>query len=451
MEQTLQPGYVIQDTYRLHSELGEGGMGQTFRAVNIPLGHDVAIKVLSNPLYGEKGKQLFLREAQLLRGISDPGVVRLETVLMGQSERLYIVMEYLTGKPLSYFLTNGARLAPDDVLKLGLRMARALKTIHDQGIVHRDIAPDNIMIVDDNIEQAKLIDFGVASNTIGQDKSIIGDSFVGKFDYSAPEQLGLFGGKISRKSDLYALALVLVRTMGIDVPGQGQGAGVIEYRRGDIELPSHLDPVVAGVLSKLLKADPQDRPEEAESLFRAALKGDAGAYAVAVSKAETATYFSSGFKISLFIGIAGAAIAAASSGFFVLMPKGSEATKLDIAQAPQTQVQSANQAPLPIPMPSSQELQEITNIRAKIAAGGEANLNDSLRALITLSRSPDMNASAKQAIYIMLAHLYDPKFHSTATSPFSKPNISAALRAYEAAQEQGANVTADLIRLREAQ
>ena len=273
MTNTLEPGYVIQDTYRLHSELGEGGMGQTFRAVNIPLGHDVAIKVLSNPSYGEKGKQLFLREAQLLRGISHPGVVRLETALMGQNKRMYIVMEYLTGKPLSYFLASGARLAPADVLKLGLRMASALKAVHDQGIVHRDIAPDNIMVVDDNIEKAKLIDFGVASNTIGEEKSIIGDSFVGKFNYSAPEQLGLFGGKISGKSDLYALALVLMRAMGIDVPGQDQGAGVIEYRRGDVELPSHVNLTVARVLHQLLKADPQDRPEEAESLFQAALKG----------------------------------------------------------------------------------------------------------------------------------------------------------------------------------
>ena len=454
MTHTLEPGYVIQDTYRLHSELGEGGMGQTFRAVNIPLGHDVAIKVLSNPSYGEKGKQLFLREAQLLRGISHPGVVRLETVLMGQNERLYIVMEYLTGKPLSYFLANGARLAPEDVLKLGLRMAGALKAVHDQGIVHRDIAPDNIMVVDDNIEKAKLIDFGVASNTIGQDKSIIGDSFVGKFNYSAPEQLGLFGGKISRKSDLYALALVLMRTMGVDIPGQDQGAGVIEYRRGDIELPSHVDPVVAGVLHQLLKADPQERPEEAESLFQAALQGETASPAAPAAKAEATTSNSSGSKMPVLIGIGGVAIAAAA-GFFFLMPQGAEAPQSDVAPAPQAQAQpSAETAPESVsetkPAPLS-EPPEIADIRAKIAAGGEANLNDALGALITLSRSPGIDASAKQTIHIMLAHMYDPKFHSTATSPFPEPNISAAVRAYEAAQQQGANVSADLIRLKEAQ
>ncbi|WP_391480693.1 serine/threonine-protein kinase [Nereida sp. NH-UV-3] len=452
MTNTLEPGYVIQDTYRLHSELGEGGMGQTFRAVNIPLGHDVAIKVLSNPSYGEKGKQLFLREAQLLRGISHPGVVRLETALMGQNKRFYIVMEYLTGKPLSYFLASGARLAPDDVLKLGLRMASALKAVHDQGIVHRDIAPDNIMVVDDNIEKAKLIDFGVASNTIGQEKSIIGDSFVGKFNYSAPEQLGLFGGKISGKSDLYALALVLMRAMGIDVPGQDQGAGVIEYRRGDVKLPSHVDPVVARVLHQLLKADPQDRPEEAESLFQAALKG------------EATSSTSSGSKFPILVAIGGVAIAAAAAGFFLLMPKGAEAPQFDVApglqgQAPQNQIQPSVQAaspelgpePAPTPTLALQDSREIAEIRAKIEAGGEANLNDALSALVTLSRSSDMDASTKQIIHVMLAHMYDPKFHSTTTSPFPQSNISAAIRAYEAAQAQGANVTADLIRLKEAQ
>lgn len=455
MKHKLEPGYVIQDTYRLHSKLGEGGMGQTFRAVNIPLGHDVAIKVLSNPSYGEKGKQLFLREAQLLRGISHPGVVRLETVLMEQNERLYIVMEYLAGKPLSYFLANGARLAPGDVLKLGMRMAGALKIVHDQGIVHRDIAPDNIMVVDDNIEKAKLIDFGVASNTIGQEKSIIGDSFVGKFNYSAPEQLGLFGGKISRKSDLYALALVLMRTIGVDVPGQDQGASVIECRRRDIELPAHVDSVVADVLHQLLKANPEERPEEAESLFQAALNGDDGASITPATGDEKTESSLSGSKLPLFLGLGGGAIAAAAAGFLLLEPTGSESPKSDVATAQETKalppVQALPPESTPTPRPSLTEPVQITDIRTKIAEGGEANLNDALGALISLSRSPDMDADAKQAIHIMLAHMYDPKFFSTATSPFPQPNVNAAIRAYEAAQEQGANVSADLIRLKEAQ
>ena len=74
MEQTLQPGYVIQDTYRLHSELGEGGMGQTFRAVNIPLGHDVAIKVLSNPSYGEKANSSFCGRRSCCAVFPTPGL-----------------------------------------------------------------------------------------------------------------------------------------------------------------------------------------------------------------------------------------------------------------------------------------------------------------------------------------------------------------------------------------
>ena len=466
MTNTLEPGYVIQDTYRLHSELGEGGMGQTFRAVNIPLGHDVAIKVLSNPSYGEKGKQLFLREAQLLRGISHPGVVRLETVLMGQNGRLYIVMEYLTGKPLSYFLANGARLQPEDVLKLGLRLTGALRAVHDQGIVHRDIAPDNIMVVDDAIEKSKLIDFGVASNTIGQDQSIIGDSFVGKFNYSAPEQLGLFGGKISRKSDLYALALVLMRTMGVDVPGQDQGAGVIEYRRSDIELPSHVDPVVANVLHQLLKADPHERPEEAESLFKAALEGGAanGQKPSAATQAPAAA--KSGSTLPVIFGACGVLIAAGVAGFMFLMPQDTVAPdvaapstasnqttepEMPETEAPEPVVSEAEPTPVAQLPEEPQEAAEITQLRALIASGDAQNLNDALGQLITLSRSSELDAKAKQTLNIMLAHMYDPKFHSSATSPFPEPNISAAIRAYEAAQQQGADVASDLARLKEAE
>lgn len=468
MSTTLEPGYVIQDTYRLHSVLGEGGMGQTFRAVNIPLGHDVAIKVLSNPSYGEKGKQLFLREAQLLRGIAHPGVVRLETVLMGQNERLYIVMEYLTGHSLSYFINNGARLQTEDALKLGLRMAGALQAVHDQGIVHRDIAPDNMMVVDDNIEKTKLIDFGVASNTIGQDQSIIGDSFVGKFNYSAPEQLGLFGGKISRKSDLYALGLVLMKTLGLPLPGENQGAGAIEYRRSDIEMPAHVDPQIGTVLAALLKADPAERPDEAVSLFEAALKGEVAQTGTAQPTPSPAPS-SRGSKTGLIAGGAAVLLAGAAAVYFlVLAPQEGGQDVAALAEPSEEAVSNAleealAEATADVPAepaapkaaeapPAPSVAPEVAKIQALISQGGEGNLNDALGALITSARNPDLSNEVKAQMQILLARMYDPKHHSTATSPFPTPNVNAALRAYETAADLGdRSVRADIARLKESQ
>lgn len=267
----LHIGQIINYTYELIELLGEGGMGQTFRARNIALDQDVAIKVLSNTKLGETGRKLFLREAQVLRGVSEDGIVRYETAFMDAQGRLFLVMEYLQGKPLSYYLSQGARLQPRDCLKLGLRLARALSKIHALGIIHRDFAPDNLMVPNETIDKATIIDFGVAANRLSEETTLIGEAFVGKFNYASPEQLGLFGQQITPKSDLYALGLILMKTLGLTVPGEGLGIGVIDHRRQDIVLPPHVPSALRHSIERLLRANPADRPEDAVGIFEAAL------------------------------------------------------------------------------------------------------------------------------------------------------------------------------------
>lgn len=271
MTQELKLGQIIHHTYRLDQELGHGGMGKTYRAMNIALDQTVAIKVLNNSALGETGQKLFLREARLLRSLKCEGVVEYETAFMDENGHLYLVMEYLSGRPLSYFFAQGGRLQSHDVLTLGLRLARALRAIHAKGVIHRDVSPDNLIVVDDQIDKTTLIDFGVASNQNAQETTIIGQSFVGKFNYSSPEQLGLYGGKVTHKSDLYSLGLILMRALGLPVPGQDLGVGVVEHRREDILLPQSIAPEVKCALEALLKADANERPDEAETVFTSAL------------------------------------------------------------------------------------------------------------------------------------------------------------------------------------
>lgn len=204
----LRPGSVVQDSYRIERLLGEGGMAATFAATNLATGHPVALKVMS-PAFSanRKAVELFRRESTLLRSVRNDAVIGYETTLMDAEGRLFLIMEFVDGKPLSDYVRKGLRLKPQDVLALGARLAGGLAAIHALGIVHRDIAPDNILIPHDDITEAKLIDFGLASDTVGTDQSIIGDSFAGKLSYCAPEQLGLYGNKARPATDAYALGL----------------------------------------------------------------------------------------------------------------------------------------------------------------------------------------------------------------------------------------------------
>jgi hypothetical protein len=166
------------------------------------------------------------------------------------------------------------------------------------------------------------------------------------------------------------------------------------------------------------------------------------------------------------LGASGVLIAAGVAGFMFLMPQDIAAPDVAVpsaapnqttepetpeTEAPEPVVSEAEPTPVAQLPEGPQEAAEITQLRALIASGDAQNLNDALGQLITLSRSSELDAKAKQTLNIMLAHMYDPKFHSSATSPFPEPNISAAIRAYEAAQQQGADVASDLARLKEAE
>lgn len=237
----FKKGDEIQSTYEILQPLGKGGMGATYKARHIAMGHLVAIKVINAELSGDKrALELFKREANLMRELGKStaadAIVKIETLLQDEDGTLFLIMEYVDGQPLSYYTDKGARLRDDDLISFADRMIGALGAIHDKGIVHRDISPDNIMVPNENILEAKILDFGVATDTLGGDKSILGDTFAGKIGYASPEQLGLFEDRVTGKSDLYSLGLVLLTAAGITPPGKGSMAAAVEARKVDIDL-----------------------------------------------------------------------------------------------------------------------------------------------------------------------------------------------------------------------
>lgn len=435
----LRPGSVVQDTYRIGSLLGEGGMGATFKATNLATGHEVAIKVMSPAFSANKrAVELFRRELTLLRSVRNDAVIGYETTLMDSHRRLFLVMEFVDGKPLADYLRKGLRLKSADVLALGGRLAGGLAAIHALGIVHRDIAPDNILIPKDNINDAKLIDFGLASDTVGTDKSIIGDSFAGKLSYCAPEQLGLYGNVARPATDAYALGLVLMKAAGLPVPGEGKGFAALDERRHDIKVPAdRISAPLADVLTALLRADPDKRPADLVALFAEARARPetapkrSGRQAVPTPRQTDEPAANTGRKSRglIYAGGAGALLAAVGITALTLRDASSPAPTPDVEKARQA---VAADDPL-------------SAISAMIAKGDGESLNAALGALLAYQRDPANPEDARRRAAIMIAEMYDPATYDSATSPFTKPNPSAARRYYQAAADLGSAPARDAL------
>ncbi|OYU18350.1 MAG: serine/threonine protein kinase [Rhodobacteraceae bacterium PARR1] len=445
--QGLKPGDVIQDSYRIDALLGEGGMGATFRGTNLATGDVVAIKVMTAEFARvPKSVDLFKREARLLRTVRSDAVIRYETILQDKQGRLFLIMEFVAGRPLSHYIARGARLSPSDVLKLGIRLADGLAAIHALGIVHRDVAPDNIMIPDDAILKAKLIDFGLASDSSGTEKSIIGTSFAGKFSFSAPEQFGMAGGKIGPATDVYSLGLVLLKVAGLPVPGEGAGLGVGEHRRTDLFLAPDADVpgAMRSAVEQMLRLDPEARPRNPAAVLTAALRAlegagnqntlpDAEDFQITRDTAEDAAAQTAGkgrligtiLAGLVLCGLAGAGYWGWSTGKFAASPAAS-------AGSSQAQAETARALTT-----ADDPLAEIT---ARIDAGGEENLNAALASLMALARDAAQPADLRQRAYIAVAEMYDPASFDAKRSPFREPNANAAKRQYQAAADLGSEL-----------
>lgn len=431
---SLAPGHVVQDTYRIDRLLGEGGMGATYAGHNIASDHPVAIKVISGAFAGNsRATDLFRREANLLRTIQHDAVVRYETTLLDKEGRLYLVMELLPGHALSHYLAKGARLGQEDTLRLGRRLAGGLDAIASVNVVHRDLAPDNIFVANDDIAQAKLIDFGLASNTVGTEKSILGDSFAGKFSFCAPEQFGQFDGRISPRTDAYALGLVLMKVSGLEVPGAGMGMAAGAARREDIEIDeSKVGAPLAGVLRALLKADPAERPSPLVPVFETALDALSGApersedTRVAVETIERGGKKS---KLPLLIG-GGVLVALALAGgtYFAMQPRGGAGgASIDQADIAREALKSDD---------------PFKRVGEMIAKGGENNLNAAFATLRGMGSDAERPVEERIEAYTRAAAMVDPEFYKKSASPFAEPVPSMARRLYQAAAELGSEPAA---------
>ena len=263
----LEPGTILFGEYEIVDVLGVGGMGEVYRAHHRRLDEHRAIKVMHAELSQRKGaSEFFYREAKALLAVRHPAVVHCHDLLSDDAGRVYLLMEMIEGIPLSKKLAEGP-LSPDDVAVLGARVAHGLAAAHRKGVIHRDLSPDNIVLQNGRVHEAKIIDFGIAK-LLEQGEGTIVDGFKGKLSYASPEQLGFFGGKIDGRSDLYSLGLVLAAA-SLGRP-MGMGTTVMEAvdaRRSFSRLPDGVPIGLRSAIQPLLALDPNDRPQYVDRLF----------------------------------------------------------------------------------------------------------------------------------------------------------------------------------------
>ncbi len=167
-------------------------------------------------------------------------------------------MEFVDGQPLSERIKE-APLSVDEVDLLRRRIAPGLHAAHLLGIVHRDVSPDNIILPGGSIARAKIIDFGIARSSLLGEGTVIGSGFAGKYNYVSPEQLGLFGGDVTGRSDMYSFALVLAEALaGKPLDMGGSQVQILDKRRRLPDL-SGIDARIRPLLARMLAPDPADR------------------------------------------------------------------------------------------------------------------------------------------------------------------------------------------------
>lgn len=266
-------GFFLGD-YRIMKRLGEGGMGKVYLARREKDGQRVAIKVLppKKALEDEQALKRFYREMDLSRRIHHPNLTRtLEVGSLGDAH--YMVMEYVPGDSL-YNLVKGIHggsgpLRVDEAARYFLRILSGLHAAHENGLVHRDVKPSNLMVTPEG--DGKILDLGLAKSMGEESPLTHPNAVVGTLDYASPEQLA-DASKADRRSDIYSTGCTLYFALAGRPPFEGGDivSKIFRHRMEDPEplekLVSGLPPTFAAVVRKAMAKQPEDRHQTAIEL-----------------------------------------------------------------------------------------------------------------------------------------------------------------------------------------
>lgn len=253
---------VLDDRYEILERIGGGGMADVYKAHDKILDRVVAVKILHAQLAGDKEFiTKFQMEAQGAARLSHPNIVNIYDVGVENGTH-YIVMEYVAGETLKDKITREGHLSIADSLRIAKEIAQALSHAHANNLVHCDVKPHNILVMDDG--HVKVADFGIARAVTSTTMTYNGN-VIGSVHYFSPEQAK--GTQITPKSDVYSLGVVLYEMLTGELPFTGETTVSValkhlqEEPRSPHAINPEIPPVVEAIVLKAMSKEPKDRPD----------------------------------------------------------------------------------------------------------------------------------------------------------------------------------------------
>ncbi len=255
---TERVGSIIAQRYKVDKLIGRGGMADVYHGADAVLQREIAVKILTDR--SEIVRKRFLREAQSMAHLNHRNIVGVYDAGEDQ-DQLYIIMELIRGRTLKQASAEG--LSYDSSLKIFIELLQALEYAHSQSVIHRDVKPANIMIVDNG--EVKVMDFGLSRRVSDASSVTQAGEIVGTIAYLSPER---FLGKVTdHRSDLYSVGCVMYEIFTGDVPFKSPSDDLVSVIFAHVnETPApvrnknpNLSPALERIIMKLLEKDPADR------------------------------------------------------------------------------------------------------------------------------------------------------------------------------------------------
>jgi hypothetical protein len=263
----LAKGAIVADRYRIESKIGQGGMAMVYRAHDLELGEDIAMKLFIQPSEDAQLIARFKQELTLSRGLSHPNIVRLYDIGQHQGCR-FLTMELLQGTDLSA-LIEGKPLPLERGIRYMVQACAALALAHDKGVIHRDIKPANFFITKEDI--LKVMDFGIAKKSTSPAAMTQAGFIAGTPAYMSPEQINNFSA-VSHRTDIYALGIVAYEVFTGAVPFDHEEMMqlLMMHLTATAPAPStrnpSLPPELDAIILSLLEKDPAKRVQSCREL-----------------------------------------------------------------------------------------------------------------------------------------------------------------------------------------
>ena len=263
--QPFTPGQIVDGRFRLEAPLGEGGHGVVFRATQLSIGRQVALKLMTRD--SAQADRRFAHEVEAARRLSHPNLVTILDAGAAADGCPFVVMELVDGEPLKALIAQSAPLGEALFSDLAVQLCDGLEHAHQRGLVHRDIKPSNVMLARQTGSAAwlvKLIDFGLVRPAEPCADLTQTQGFVGTVRYASPEQIT--GGTLGSPSDVYSLGLVFYEMLSARFPFEATtGPGLAAAHAGERPRPlaalrTGLPSAVSAIIDRCLSKSPEDRP-----------------------------------------------------------------------------------------------------------------------------------------------------------------------------------------------